>query len=140
MTSVKSIAYPNCQSTGGKYTHLPEFYQEWDIHMKETKRRSEEESRKKQAAQWDKFFENFDPFGNYGERTMPCSYEEIDSDEEDGYPYSIFSLKRTASQEEMKTAYRKALLENHPDKTHEDTSDAFRIIQEAYEYYCDYVL
>ena len=132
-----SIAYQGCQSTGGKYTHLPEFYQEFARHA-ELKRMQfirEEESKRKQQAHWDDFFNRFDPFGNFGEREMPCSYEDIDPEDEKDYPFSVFSLKRTASQEDMKKAYRKGILEHHPDKNKEDTTEAFRVIQEAYEYY-----
>ena len=131
-----SIAYPLSQSPhGGKHSHLPEFYQEFADELNRMKPIREEEQRQQQEAHWEKFFRNFDPFGNFGEREMPCSFEEIDSEDEEDYPFSVFDLKRTASQEDMKSAYRKGILDNHPDKTGEDTSDAFRVIQEAYEYY-----
>jgi hypothetical protein len=135
-----SIAYPLHSSPhGGIHTHLPEFYQEYADELKRMKaQRSKEReayNRQQQEESWDRFFRNFDPFGNFGERDMPCSFEEIDTEDEEDYPFSVFNLKRTASQEDMRKAYRKGILENHPDRTGEDTSDSFRIIQEAYEYY-----
>jgi len=132
----KSIAYPLQQSPhGGKHVHLPEFYQEGIDELNRMKSIREEEQAQRQEEYWERFFRNFDPFGDFGEREMPCSFEDIDSEDEEDYPFSVFSLKRTASEEDMKNAYRKGILDNHPDKTGEDTSDAFRVIQEAYEYY-----
>tara|TARA_R110000824_G_scaffold387731_1_gene583114 strand:- start:173 stop:598 length:426 start_codon:yes stop_codon:yes gene_type:complete len=131
-----SIAYPLHQSPhGGKHAHLPEFYQDGIDELNRMKSIREEQQRHKQEGYWDKFFRNFDPFGDFGERKMPCSFDDIDSGDEDDYPFSVFDLKRTASQEDMKSAYRKGILEHHPDRTGENTSDAFRIIQESYEYY-----
>ena len=40
----------------------------------------------------------------------------------------------------MKKAYHKAVRETHPDKTGEDTEDEFRQVQEAYEYYQNYII
>ena len=132
----QSIAYPLAQSPhGGKHSHLPEFYQEFADELNRMKSIREEELKQQQEEHWERFFRNFDPFGDFGEREMPCSFEDIDSEDEGDYPFSVFDLKRTASQEDMKSAYRKGILDNHPDKTGEDTSDAFRVIQEAYEYY-----
>ena len=130
-----SLAYQGSQSTAGKFTHLPEFYQEYADELKRMTFIREEEQRQQHEEHWNKFFRNFDPFGDFGEREMPCSYEEIDPEDEEDYPFSVFSLKKSASEEDMKKAYRKGILENHPDKNDEDTSDAFRVIQEAYEYY-----
>ena len=136
MKFTQSIAYPLAQSPhGGKHSHLPEFYQEYADELNRMKSIREEERKQQQEEHWERFFRNFDPFGDFGEREMPCSFDEIDSGDEDDYPFSVFDLKRTASQEDMKSAYRKGILDNHPDKTGEDTSDAFRVIQEAYEYY-----
>ena len=136
MKFTQSIAYPLQQSPhGGKHAHLPEFYQEYADELNRMKSIREEEQKQRQEEHWERFFRNFDPFGDFGERQMPCSFDEIDSEDEEDYPFSVFDLKRTASQEDMKSAYRKGILDNHPDKTGEDTSDAFRVIQEAYEYY-----
>ena len=41
----------------------------------------------------------------------------------------------SASDEDMKKAYHKAVRETHPDKTGCDSEDEFREVQEAYEYY-----
>jgi DnaJ-domain-containing protein 1 len=136
-----SIAYPLHSSPhGGIHTHLPQFYKDFADELKRMESIREEEKRRQQEEKWDRFFRNFDPFGNFGERQMPCSFEEIDSEDEEDYPFSVFDLKRTASEEDMRKAYRKGILEHHPDRTGEDTSDSFRIIQEAYEHYTKYHL
>ena len=143
MKFTQSIAYPLSQSPhGGKHAHLPEFYQESidELNRMKSIRREAQERNQQQEEHWERFFRNFNPFGDFGEREMPCSFEEIDSEDEEDYPFSVFSLKRTASEEDMKSAYRKGILENHPDRTGEDTSAAFRIIQEAWEHYCEYLV
>ena len=56
------------------------------------------------------------------------------------YPFSVFGLKKSSSEEDMKKAYHKAVRETHPDKTGEDTEDEFRQVQEAYEYYQNYII
>jgi len=130
-----SLAYQGCPTTAGKYTHLPDYYQQFADELNRMKSIREEKRRKDNDERWNNFFNNFDPFGDFGEREMPCSYEEIDPEDAEDYPFSIFRLKKSASEEDMKKAYRKGILESHPDKNDEDTSDEFRVIQEAYEYY-----
>ena len=72
-------------------------------------------------------------FEDYGKRENPLDFEYKDLDDE--YPHSVFGLKKSASQEDMKNAYRKAIRETHPDKTGENTEDEFREVQEAWEHY-----
>ncbi len=52
---------------------------------------------------------------------------------EDEYPQCVFGLKRSSSYEEMKKAYRKAMLESHPDKGGDP--EEFRIYRQAWEDY-----
>jgi len=52
---------------------------------------------------------------------------------EDEYPQCVFGLKRSSSYEEMKKAYRKAILESHPDKGGDP--EEFRIYRQAWEDY-----
>lgn len=52
---------------------------------------------------------------------------------EDEYPQCVFGLKRSSSYEEMKKAYRKAILESHPDKGGDP--EEFRIYRRAWEDY-----
>ena len=70
-----------------------------------------------------------------GEREFPASFEEVEPEDQIDYPYSVFGLKRSASDEDMKKAYHQAVRETHPDKTGCDSEDAFREVQEAYEFY-----
>tara|TARA_R110000765_G_scaffold14180_2_gene41736 strand:- start:591 stop:1016 length:426 start_codon:yes stop_codon:yes gene_type:complete len=136
-----SLAYQGCPSTSGKWNHLPDDYQDFQTEMEDKRKAKDDEEKRRNERTWKTFFEGFDPFGEgpYGERELPASFEEINHDDEDGYPFSVFNLKRSASEEDMKIAYRQGILETHPDKSGEDSSDSFRILQEAYEYYKSYL-
>tara|TARA_R110000824_G_C15089706_1_gene665215 strand:- start:347 stop:754 length:408 start_codon:yes stop_codon:yes gene_type:complete len=125
-----NFAYPLFSSpSGGIYNKLPEEYQEYQHHVDERIRRDRQKHEEKSRENFAKFFkEHFQEEFN----------EEVDPDLPEAdpeYPYSVFGLKKSSSQEDMKKAYRKGILENHPDKTGEDSDEAFRVIQEAYEYY-----
>ncbi len=132
----ENIAYPLYQSPhGGINKPLDESYVDYQNLLDERiKKQEEERQRESESHNYSKFKNFFDQyFDNYGERENPldCEYEEYD----DEYPHSVFGLKKSASQEDMKTAYRKAVRETHPDKTGEDSEDEFREVQEAWEYY-----
>lgn len=64
-------------------------------------------------------------------------YEKADitdfGEQETDYPYSVFGLKRSDSHEDMKKAYRSAILKAHPDKGGD--ADEFRFYQEAWQDY-----
>ena len=47
--------------------------------------------------------------------------------------YSILSISKEASKDDIKKAYRKLAFEYHPDKNNNSTSDKFNDISEAYE-------
>ena len=48
--------------------------------------------------------------------------------------YDILGIKKNATQNEIKSAYRKLVLKYHPDRNHDpDANDKFRKIQIAYE-------
>ncbi len=47
--------------------------------------------------------------------------------------YGVLGIKRTASQEEVRHAYRQLAMKLHPDQTGRSDSDRFREIQQAYE-------
>jgi len=52
---------------------------------------------------------------------------------DDEYPYSVFGLKRSSSDEDMKKAYRDAMLKSHPDKGGD--VEEFRMYREAWEWH-----
>jgi hypothetical protein len=51
--------------------------------------------------------------------------------------YAILGIKRKASNEEIRKAHRIAAKTWHPDKNDEDTTEQFRLIQDAYEVLSD---
>lgn len=124
--------------SGGSYNKLPEFYNEYQEYLDERILREKEERERQSQADYDKFKNFFNQnFDDYGERDHPVDFEFEEHDA--GYPFSVFGLKKSASQEDMKKAYHKAARDTHPDKTGENTEDEFREIQEAYEYYTNYL-
>ena len=137
---IDNIAYPLYQSPhGGIYSPLDDSYIEYkkllDERIEREKREYEEKRRKNQEREFRNFWSRYDPF--FDERPPPPQeYEDLDED----YPFCIFGLKRSASDEDMKKAYRKAVRETHPDKTGSDDTEAFREYQEAYEYYTNYMI
>ena len=138
---IDSIAYPLYQSPhGGINSPLDDSYIEYkkllDERIEREKREYEEKRRKNQEREFRNFWRRFDPF--FDDRPPPpqdFEYEDVDED----YPFCVFGLKRSASDEDMKKAYHKAVRETHPDKTGEDSEDEFREVQEAYEYYTNYM-
>ena len=83
----------------------------------------EEERQRKNKEHTNRFFKSF--FG------WDLPNEEISFSED--YPYNVFGLKKSASNEDMKREYRKAVLKAHPDRG--GTNEAFRKIREAWEYF-----
>ena len=52
---------------------------------------------------------------------------------DDQYPYSVFGLKRSNSDEDMKKAYREAIMKSHPDKGGD--VEEFRMYRQAWEHF-----
>lgn len=137
----ESIAYPLSQSPhGGIYKPLDESYIQYEKLLNERienqRREFEEKKRKEQEREFRNFWRRFDPF--FDDRPPPQDFEYEDVDED--YPFCVFGLKRSASDEDMKKAYHKAVRATHPDKTGYDSEDQFREVQEAYEYYTNYMI
>ena len=130
----ENIAYPLYQSPhGGINKPLDESYVDYqnllNERLEKQRREFEEKMRENQEREFRNFWRRFDPF--FDDRP-PL---DVDYEYDDDYPFNVFGLKKSASQEDMKKAYRKAVRATHPDKTGEDSEDEFREVQEAYEYY-----
>ena len=72
-----------------------------------------------------KWYSDSNFFGN------PFEEERRSSDEEEDNHYEVLGLKRSASQEDIKDAFRKKALETHPDKGGDE--EEFKIVRNAYE-------
>ena len=119
----KWVSQPLSSSPHGGIFHvLPKFYQDYENEI----RKQKEERARHENKQREESFKNF--WGFFG-------FDSDDKEEkkEVDYPYSVFGLKRSASEDDMKRAYRKSILKSHPDKG--GSNEAFRKIQEAWEYF-----
>ena len=56
-----------------------------------------------------------------------------DTPPEPDYPYSVFGLPRCSSDDDVKRAYREAVLKAHPDKGGD--AELFRRVREAWEHF-----
>lgn len=129
-----SIAYPlSSFPSGGLWKSLPSFYMDYEEEYKksESKRKSQFEEERNPKAKGGKskensrrFFKSF--FGWDIPEEDPISFSE-------DYPYNVFGLKKSASSEDVKKAYRKEILKSHPDKG--GSNELFRKVQEAWEYF-----
>lgn len=72
------------------------------------------------------FFDN--PFEDDFEKSSSNPFESYKDDEH----YSVLGLKRSASQEDIKEAFRAKARETHPDKIGGD-GEQFKIVRESYE-------
>lgn len=127
-----SIAYPlSSFPSGGLWKKLPSFYMDYEEKFNESqskrKQQYEEERSKKNKEHTHRFFKSF-----FGWDTPEGAEEDPISFSED-YPYNVFGLKKSASSEDVKKAYRKEILKSHPDKG--GSNEAFRKIREAWEYF-----
>lgn len=72
-----------------------------------------------------KWYSDSNFFDNPFEEERRSFYEEEDKH------FQVLGLKRSASQEDIKDAFRKKALETHPDKGGDE--EEFKIVREAYE-------
>ena len=124
-----SIAYPlSSFPSGGLWKKLPSFYMDYEAEFKKSENKREKERQEKYNRESKentrRFFKSF--FGWDLEEEDPMSFSE-------DYPYNVFGLKKSASNEDVKKAYRKEILKSHPDKG--GSNELFRKIQEAWEYF-----
>ena len=135
----RSIAYPLYQSPhGGIYKKLSTYYQDYENiyeRVREIRRKAREAkyefSRQEKSRKfWESYFKRF---AFTGEESKP------EHQEEPNYPYSVFGLKRSASEEDVKKKYRKMILKAHPDKP-EGSNELFIKIQDAWDYFKSYLL
>jgi hypothetical protein len=126
----RSIAYPLYQSPhGGIWKQIPNYYKDYENELNERlererrsrEARNKEYNEKKARDFWSRFFGGFFGFDEEPEILEP------------DYPYNVFGLKKSASSEDMKKAYRKAVLKAHPDRG--GTNEAFRKVREAWDYF-----
>jgi len=121
----RSVAYPfHSFPSGGVYNKRPDYYQDYDDHVRNRKRKQEEHAERERSERFKNFFQGF-----YGYDQNNSNQEPLDRE----YPYSVFGLKRSASDDDMKKAYRKAVLKTHPDRG--GTNELFRKVREAWEYF-----
>ena len=120
------IAYPlRSFPHGGVFKKLPDFYQDYERERKRYEECLRKAREKAEKERWREFAEKFEQ-GFFG-------FSEATSNQDDDYPYCVFGLKRSASDEDMKKAYRKSVLKAHPDKG--GTPELFRKVREAWEYF-----
>ena len=118
-----SIAHPfQSYPHGGVFNKRPDYYQDYENHMRQKRTEKEEHEERERSERFKNFFQGF--FGFNTEEKEPLDRE---------YPYSVFGLKRSASDDDMKKAYRKAVLKAHPDRG--GTNELFRKVREAWEYF-----
>ena len=95
--------------------------------------------KQKEQDSYDFYDDNFtrrNPFEDFtgGESHWQDKADMTDFGEtDDEYPYSVFGLKRSSSDEDMKKAYREAMLKTHPDKGGD--VEEFRMYREAWEWH-----
>ena len=106
---------------------LPESYKEWERNCNAFRgehRRQREHREERKGERKSRWFEDF--FFNEGPREFPVAEEEMSHD-----PFKVLGLKRSASDEDIKTKYRELILIHHPDKGGDHHE--FIRIQQAYE-------
>ena len=122
------IQYP-MQSfpSGGIFNKLPSYYQDYERERRKYQEKFKREQEEKQREKFRKFFHGF-----FGFDESPDEPEKKDND----YPYSVFGLTKSASDEDVKKAYRKSILKAHPDKG--GTAELFRKVREAWDYFSSF--
>tara|TARA_R100001086_G_scaffold66212_2_gene30781 strand:+ start:1193 stop:1663 length:471 start_codon:yes stop_codon:yes gene_type:complete len=129
------LAYP-LQSfpSGGIYRERPAYYQDYEKELKQAKAKWEKAKRKSDKERWERFAKKFaQGFFGWADDKPQAPH----SRKKEDYPYSVFGLTRSASDEDMKKAYRKSVLKAHPDRG--GTCSAFRKVRNAWEYFKNYL-
>jgi len=127
-----NIAYPlSSYPSGGLFIKSAKYYQDYEEALKqrlrEEKRKREERGKKYNAKKARDFWSRY--FGGFFTGAEEEDTEKLAPD----YPYSVFGLQKSASNEDMKKAYRKEVRKAHPDKG--GSAELFRKIREAWEYF-----
>ena len=126
----------SCSPHGGIFKVLPKFYQDYEEQIRKKKREKQERENKEKDKRANDFFKRF--FGPGGYSKGFYGWDSNDSEpkeqQDPNYPFNVFGLKKSASDDDVKKAYRKSILKTHPDKPGGST-EAFRKIQEAWEYF-----
>ena len=107
------------------FKKLPDFYQDYERERKQYEEYFRKAREKTEKERWREFAEKFKQ-GFFG-------FSEATSNQDNDYPYCVFGLKRSASEEDMKKAYRKSVLQAHPDKL--GTPELFRKVREAWQFF-----
>lgn len=125
----KWTAYPfHSFPSGGVYNKKPDYYHDYENHMRQKRREREEAEEQERSERFKNFFQGF--FG-FDQDKEPLAEGDLRLDRD--YPYSVFGLKRSASDDDMKKAYRKAVMKAHPDKG--GSNELFRKVREAWEFF-----
>jgi hypothetical protein len=129
-----NLAYPMYQSPHGAiYNKFPTYYQDyedihqriWELRKKAREAKYEFTRQQKASSFWESYFKRH---AFTGEEMKPKHQDEPN------YPYCVFGLKKSASQEDVKKKYRKMILVSHPDKP-EGSNELFIKIQDAWNYF-----
>ena len=111
---------------GGVFRKRPDYYHDYEDELRKMRERYRQEREKEEQERWRGKYQRFGQgfFGFNEEQSEP---------KDNNYPYSVFGLSRSASDEDMKKAYRKSVLKAHPDKG--GTAELFRKVRSAWEYF-----
>ena len=121
------IAYPfHSFPSGGVFKKRPDYYQDYEDELRKMRERQRQAREKEEQERWRGKYQRFGQgfFGFNEEQSEP---------KDNNYPYSVFGLSKSASDQDMKKAYRKSVLKAHPDKG--GTAELFRKVREAWEYF-----
>ena len=122
------IAYPfHSFPSGGVFNKLPDYYQDYEEELRKMREKRRQARDKEEQDRWRGKYKRF------GQGFFGFNEEQVERSTDDNYPYSVFGLSRSASDEDMKKAYRKSVLKAHPDRG--GSCAAFRKVREAWEYF-----
>ena len=127
------IAYPyQSFPHGGVFNKLPDYYQNYEEELRKAREKFRRAREKEEQDRWKEYSRRFAQ-GFFGFNEEP----EKNKDKDNNYPYSVFGLSRSASDDDVKKAYRKSVLKAHPDKG--GSNELFRKVREAWEYFKNYL-